>query len=166
MDQGTAVVEDNDNNENVDEEKHSGEEIVQEENDVNISMESLISESNASYTIDNQRLKGRSKTLTSIKTDKLDAIPESDDDETDQDEKNLDELATEHLVFEEQGLVHDREDAEAITKENTENDHENENLEDGEEEEDIPALMMREVEEQASQEQEDPFPVEDWDTFM
>ncbi|XP_061163086.1 uncharacterized protein LOC133172252 [Saccostrea echinata] len=124
-------------------------------------------------TIDDKKLKGRSRTLTSMKTDKLDAIPESEDDEKEEDTVNIDEMTVSGTTAEnvkngekQNPLEKDEDPADESREENNDEMDNQEKKDDDDQDEDLETQMMNELQEQEKQKLEDPFPEEDWDTFV
>lgn len=127
---------------------------------------------------DNENIQGSSKSLISTEPEKLDGGLEEDVDENDEDTGNK-SVSEEENALENSESDDNKEDM--ITnnlEENINNAEEDthyanmngddygEDRSDGHKDADIETLMLNELQEHPDQEPDNPFPAEDWDTFV
>lgn len=127
---------------------------------------------------DNENLQGSSKSLISTEAEKLDGGPEEDVDENDEDTGNK-RVSEEENALENSESDDNKEDMITNNLEENINDAEEdthyanmngddygEDRSDGHKDADIETLMLNELQEHPNQEPDNPFPAEDWDTFV
>lgn len=127
---------------------------------------------------DNENLQGSSKSLMSTEAEKPDGGPEEDVDENDEDTGNK-RVSEEENALENSESDDNKEDMITNNLEENINDAEEdthyanmngddygEDRSDGHKDADIETLMLNELQVHPDQEPDNPFPAEDWDTFV
>lgn len=127
---------------------------------------------------DNENLQGSLKSLMSTEAEKPDGGPEEDVDENDEDTGNK-RVSEEENALENSESDDNKEDMITNNLEENINDAEEdthyanmngddygEDRSDGHKDADIETLMLNELQEHPDQEPDNPFPAEDWDTFV